>query len=139
LSTGKTRSIIGRVDDRRRPLINLRVWREQDVCALVDTGFNGYLLWEASESTGADFPGEISSLYESIEVAGGQALVALAWTSIDWLGEEGDYIGVETFVSLTGKRARAGDPVAYVGTALLRGATLIVDFLAATLRIERND
>jgi predicted aspartyl protease len=137
LSTGKTRNIVGWVDDRRRPLINLRVWRE-DVCALVDTGFNGYLLWEASESDGADFPGELSSLYESIEVAGGQALVMLAWTNIDWLGEEGDYTGVETFVSLTAKRTRAGDPVAYVGTALLTGATLVVDFLAATLRIERN-
>jgi predicted aspartyl protease len=113
------------------------VWGD-DVCALVDTGFNGYLLWEASESDGADFPGELSSLYESIEVAGGRALVALAWTSIDWLGEEGDCTEVETFVSLTGKRTRAGDPVAYVGTALLTGATLIVDFLAGTLRIERN-
>jgi predicted aspartyl protease len=137
LSTGKTRNIVGWVDDRRRPLINLRVWRN-GVCALVDTGFNGYLLWEASESDGADFPGELSSLYESIEVAGGQALVVLAWTNIDWLGEEGDYTGVETFVSLTAKRTRAGDPVAYVGTALLTGATLVVDFLAATLRIERN-
>jgi predicted aspartyl protease len=126
------------VDDRRRPLINLRVWRDQNVCALVDTGFNGYLLWEASESNGTDFPGELSSRYESIEVAGGQALVVLAWTSIDWLGEEGVYVGVETFVSLTGRRARAGDPVAYVGTALLTGTTLIVDFLAATLQIERN-
>ena len=126
------------MDDRRRPLINLRVWRDQSVCALVDTGFNGYLLREASESNGTDFPGELSSLYESIEVAGGQALVVLAWTSIDWLGEEGAYVGVETFVSLTGRRARAGDPVAYVGTALLTGTTLIADFLAATLQIERN-
>jgi hypothetical protein len=116
----------------------LRVWRDRNVCALVDTGFNGYLLWEASESNGGDFPGELSSLYESIEVAGGQALVVLAWTNIDWLGEEGVYVGVETFVSLTGRRARAGDPVAYVGTALLTGTTLIADFLAATLQIERN-
>jgi predicted aspartyl protease len=126
------------VDDRRRPLINLRVWRDQSVCALVDTGFNGYLLWEASEGDGADFPGELSPLYESVEVAGGQVLAALAWTSINWFGEADVYIGVETLVALSGKRSRAGDPVAYVGTALLSGATLVVDFLAATLRIERN-
>ena len=138
MSTGKTRSIIGWVDDRRRPLINLRVWRERDVCALVDTGFNGYLLWEASEGDGADFPGELSALYESVEVAGGQVLAALASTNIEWFGEAGVYSGVETLVALSGKRHRAGDPIVYVGTALLSGATLVVDFLASTLRIESN-
>ena len=138
MSTGKTRSIIGWVDDRRRPLINLRVWRDQTVCVLVDTGFNGSLLWETSDRDGADFPGELTALYQSVEVAGGRVLVALAWTNIDWFGEAGAYIGVEAFVALSGRRNRAGDPVAYIGTALLSGTTLIVDFLAATLRIERH-
>jgi predicted aspartyl protease len=125
------------VDSRLRPLINLRFSQGKTVSALVDTGFNGYLLWEATEDDLSDFSGELSALYESVEVAGGNVVANLAWTSIQWLGEEGVFIGVETFVALSGKPRRAGDPVVLLGTALLSGTTLTVDFASGTLRIQR--
>jgi predicted aspartyl protease len=128
----------GWVDGRLRPLINVRFWRDKTVCALVDTGFNGHLLWEATEAELSEFPGELSGLYESVEVAGGRVLAGLGWTSIQWLGEEGVFIGVETFIALSDKRRKPGDPVALLGTALLTGTTLAVDFSSGTLRIQRS-
>lgn len=127
----------GWIDNRRRPLVNLRFWQDRLVCALVDTGFNGNLLWEASEADVSEFPGEISSLYESVEVAGSQVLVSLAWTSFQWLDEEGIYTGVEAFVTVSAKRRRSGDPGCLLGTALLTGTILTVDFPGQTLRIQR--
>jgi predicted aspartyl protease len=102
----------------------------------VDTGFNGYLLWEGTPANLTDFPGELSPLYESVEVAGGKILANLALTSIQWL--DGDYSSVETLVALSDKSHQPGDPVAFVGTALLSGTTLIVDFLAGTVNIGRT-
>jgi predicted aspartyl protease len=105
---------------------------------LVDTGFNGHLLWEAAEADLSEFPGELTGLYESVEVAGGNVLAGLAWTSIQWLGEEeGVYVGVETFVAISDRRHTRGDPVALLGTALLTGATLTVDFAGGSLRIHK--
>jgi predicted aspartyl protease len=105
---------------------------------LVDTGFNGYLLWECRTDNFSDFPGEVSPLYESVEVAGGKILAALAVAYIHWFEEEGVYTRVEALVSSSAREIVSSEPVAYVGTALLSGMTLLVDFLEATLRIERS-
>jgi len=104
----------------------------------VDTGFNGYLLWEGTPENLAEFPGELSPLYESVEVAGGQILANLAWSSVQWFDQDGVYSGVETLVALSNKRHQPGDPLAFVGTALLSGTTLIVDFLDGTLSIRKS-
>jgi predicted aspartyl protease len=119
-------------------LINLQVSQGKFACALVDTGFNGYLLWECRTDDFSDFPGEVSPLFESVEVAGGTILAALAVADIHWLGEEDVYTRVEALVSSSARETESADPVAYVGTALLSGMTLLVDFLEATLRIERS-
>jgi predicted aspartyl protease len=119
-------------------LINLQVSQGKIACALVDTGFNGYLLWECRTDDFSDFPGEVSPLFESVEVAGGTILAGLAVADIHWLGEEDVYIRVEALVSSSAKETESADPVAFVGTALLSGMTLLVDFLEATLRIERS-
>ena len=138
LSTEKLQSFVGWIDNRLRPLINLRFWRGKTVCVLVDTGFNGYLLWEGTATDLSDFPGEVSSLYESVEVAGSNILVMLAWSSIQWFGDEGVYTGVETFVAVTPKQRKAGDPSVLLGTALLTGTVLTMDFAGGTLRIQRT-
>jgi predicted aspartyl protease len=138
LNTNRIDKIAGWIDDRRRPLVNLRVWRAEAVCALVDTGFNGYLLWECSTKNGSDFPGALSSLYESVEVAGATILVNLAVLHIQWFDEEGVFTPVETLVSLSGKPHSTGNPSALLGTAQLSGMKLVIDFLEATLRIERS-
>jgi predicted aspartyl protease len=119
-------------------LINLQVSQGKIACALVDTGFNGYLLWECRTDNFSDFPGEVSPLFESVEVAGGAILVALAVANIHWFEEEGVYTRVEALVSSSAKETESADPVVYVGTALLSGMTLLVDFLIATLHIERS-
>ena len=137
LNTDRIDRLAGWVDDRRRPLINLRVWPDDIVCVLIDTGFNGYLLWECSTST-ADFPGELSPLYESVEVAGATILVNLASISIQWFEREGVFTRVEALVALSGKPRATGNPPALLGTALLSGMTLVIDFLDASLRIERS-
>jgi hypothetical protein len=80
----------------------------------------------------------MSALYESVEVAGGKVLATLAWTSIEWFDENGIYTGVETFVTISDKRRRPGDPIALLGTALLTGTILTVDFAGETLRIQRS-
>ena len=138
MSTDRTDRLTGWIDDRRRPLINLRLERHEILCALVDTGFNGCLLWECSPDELLSFPGELSPLYESIEVAGGTILAALAVVSIHWFEQEGVFTRIETLVSLSTKRHKAGDPVVFVGTALLSGMILFVDFLKGSLRIERS-
>jgi predicted aspartyl protease len=119
-------------------LINLQVSQGKIACALVDTGFNGYLLWECRTDNFSDFPGEVSPLFESVEVAGGTILAALAVADIHWFEEEGVYTRVEALVSSSARENGSADPVAYVGTALLSGMTLLVDFLEATLHIERS-
>ena len=129
---------MGWVDSRRRPLINLRVSPDRIVCASVDTGFNGYLLWEGTPTNLPDFPGEMSALYESVEVAGGQILAALATMPIQWFADEGVYTTFETLVALSDKRHRPGDPMVFVGTALLSGRMLVIDFSQETVSIQRS-
>ncbi|MEJ2375996.1 MAG: hypothetical protein P8Y53_13445 [Pseudolabrys sp.] len=137
MNTDKLRRLVGWIDNRRRPLLNIQFRHGKTVCALLDTGFNGYLLWEASETELSDFPGELSSLYESVEVADGNILVNLAWTNIQWLGDAAPDTGVETFVAVASKRRRPGDPSVLLGTALLAGTAVLVDFAGEMLRIEQ--
>jgi predicted aspartyl protease len=106
------------------------------VCALVDTGFNGYLLWELSESDASAFPGALSPLYEPVEVAGGKLLATVGTLSIHWF--EDDFIQIDTLVAASAKPHRPGDPIVFIGTALLSGMSLFVDFLNGILRIERS-
>jgi hypothetical protein len=81
-----TNNLRGWVDDRRRVLIDLRLTSRQAVCASINTGFNGYLLWESLPDDLADF-GEVSTLYEEVEVAGGRSLVVLGTSRICWFDD----------------------------------------------------
>ena len=137
MSTNRTDRLTGWIDERRRPLINLHILGDEIACALVDTGFNGYLLWEDSTDNLLEFPGELSQLYESIEVAGGKILVAIGVLSIKWF-DEADFTAIETLVSISAKKHRPGDPAVFVGTSLLSGKMLFVDFLNGTLLIETS-
>jgi hypothetical protein len=90
----------------------------------------------ATRATCPHFQANWTPLYELIEVAGGKILARFALVWIDWFNEEGAFTPVEVWVSLSAKEHRPGDPIALVGTALLSGMTLYVDFLNGTLRIE---
>ena len=130
-----TNNLRGWVDDRRRVLINLRLTLRQAVCASIDTGFNGYLFWESLPDDLADF-GELSTLYEEVEVAGGRSLVVLGTSRIHWFDNEA--VEVESLFALTSKRLRPGDPVVLVGTALLSGTILAIDFSKGTVNVDRS-
>jgi hypothetical protein len=71
-------------------------------------------------------------------VAGGKILARFALVWIHWFDDEGIFTPVEAWLSLSAKEHRPGDPIVFVGTALLSGMTLAVDFLNGTLRIERS-
>jgi hypothetical protein len=129
-----TNNLPGWVDNRRRALINLGIGLHRTCCASIDTGFNGYLLWEAVPDD-FDF-GELSSLYEEIEIAGGRSLVALGKSRIRWFDEQP--IEIEALFAVSNKRLRSGDPVALVGTALLSGTFLAIDFVEGTVNIRRT-
>jgi len=136
LSTNPADRLTGWIDGRRRPLVNVRLGDGKIVCALVDTGFNGYLLWEGSVGGQLGFPGELSPLYRPIEVAGGKILANLGMITIQWFH---DLISIETLVATTtAKQHRSGDPVLFIGTALLSGMSLFVDFLNGSVHIERS-
>lgn len=131
--------ITGWIDDHRRPLINLHVLqdgRDQIVCAWIDTGFNGSLLWESTTARLLDFPGEISSLYRSVEVAGGAILTSLADMSVHWFGEPGTYLRIETLVARTDHDRARTDPQVLLGTAMLSGKTLTIDFLEGLVQVQ---
>jgi hypothetical protein len=75
----------------------MRLRHDRTVCASIDTGFNGYLLWENVPPDLPDF-GEVSPLYEEVEVAGGRILVMLGLASIHWFDEEGTYRQTDLFL-----------------------------------------
>lgn len=137
MNTQRTSSLLGWVDDRRRPLINFRVWRERTVCALVDTGFNGYLLWENLPSDLPDF-GETTLLYEEVDVAGGRILVMLGTVRAHWFDEQDRYSDVESLFAVSNRQVRVGDPVVLLGTAMLSGKVLVVDFTDSAVRIQSS-
>jgi predicted aspartyl protease len=138
LNTGTAKSLIGWVDHRRRPLVNLHIWPGRQICAVIDTGFNGYLLWDGPEDV-LQFSGASTSAYRLVEVAGGTIMTTVGTTTIQWFQEDDRYIEVETLIATSSKVHRRGDPVVFIGTALLSGLSLFVDFSARTLRIERSD
>jgi len=106
------------------------------VCALIDSGFNGYLLWECRDGNLSDFPGQLTPLYRSVEIPGGAGLARLGVISIQWFQDI--FIPVETLVLFVSARRASDTPKAYLGNALLSGMSLHIDFLNATLRIERS-
>lgn len=134
-----SKRVTGWVDERRRPLINIHVLHdghERLVCAWIDTGFNGSLLWESTTAGLLDFPGEISGLYQSVEVAGGTILTSLADMSVHWFGESGSYSRIDTLVARTDRDRPRTEPQLLLGTAMLSGKTLTVDFLDGLVTVQ---
>ena len=127
-------TVSGWVDARRRSLITVQCGDNNEaITAWVDTGFNGALLFEATRSNLEQLPVRLTRLYGMVEVVGGSTVSAFGRTTISWLGER---VEVESVVALTDKHHGRGDPIAFVGTALLSGSTLAIDFLNGVVRID---
>lgn len=135
MTTSTPNEVLGWVDDRRRAFVNLRLHPDRTLCGLIDTGFNGYLLWEHLPPDLQDF-GETSPLYEEVEVAGGLILVMLGITRVYWFGAEGTYRAIESLFAISSKRLWSGDAMVLIGTAMLSGKRLVIDFAESIVRIQ---
>jgi predicted aspartyl protease len=124
--------LIGHVDDRNRPIVPLSIPGLEDaVLALVDTGFNGQILVNASDVDHLRFSAFDSR--EEVELADReQHVLVRGQGDIIWFGRPQR---VYVFIA-EAERPRAAlpdEPVAMLGTALLSPHRLTVDF--ATRRV----
>ncbi|HEY7299323.1 MAG TPA: hypothetical protein VH684_15560 [Xanthobacteraceae bacterium] len=130
--------LVGHVDGRERPLIRVPIPdQDRSFLALVDTGFNGWLLMEAVDAASLGFV--LSELALSVEFAGrGHNHLGVAHGYIVWFGRRHR---VEVLVSTAraGRPALPDEPVALLGTRLLRPHQLTVDFGAHTVSIESRE
>jgi predicted aspartyl protease len=129
--------IVGHVDARDRPLMRVALPDgDQSFLAVVDTGFNGWLMMEATDARNLKFA--LSDASTSVELAeGGRKRVEIARGEIMWFGR---CHPIEVFVS-TGERARAAadEPIALVGTRLLSPHRLEIDFEKRLVRIQARE
>ena len=123
----------GSVDQLGRPLIRVRPSGAQDdILALVDTGFHGELMMGVS--TARELKIELSDDLHGIELGNGtMAHVLVGVISLSWMGAQrtARVLAAETWTTLD-----ADAPVAIVGTRLLAPHLLLVDCDAGTVEIE---
>jgi predicted aspartyl protease len=130
--------LIGHVDERERPLIRVALPEEGgSFRAVVDTGFNGWLMMESADVAGLGFP--LSDIAASVELAeGGRRRLAVAHGEIMWFGRRHR---IDVLVSSIERECpiAADEPVALVGTRLLSPHRLEIDFERRLVKIEARD
>jgi predicted aspartyl protease len=125
--------VTGSVDDLGRPVVRIEVPGRDGVLAVIDTGFNRALLLEAREAQAMGFV--LTEEIESVELGTSvRAIVRAAIGRIMWLGRE---VKVQAFVSTEPSTTnRSNIARALVGTELLAGCLLLVDFATRIVEIE---
>jgi predicted aspartyl protease len=130
--------IIGHVDARNRPLVTFSVPGHEDaVLALVDTGFNGYLLMHADVAKGLGFL--VTDVTIPVEFAGyARREVNLAGGRITWFDQT---IDVDVLVTTEERPRNVGsdEPIALIGAGLLNPHRLVVDFGSRRVSITQDD
>ncbi len=116
----------GKVTALREAWVGVRFGTGETGQALVDTGFDGALVLPRAFVTQLGLPIVGSLLFELVGGAQMRADVALA--AVDWLGE----IQLVEVVINDGRDS-------LVGTELLAGARLTIDYSAQTVRIESSE
>jgi len=108
-----------------RPTITVRIeGRREPLACILDTGFNGKL-WVPGDL--AEDPGFEPVGSEYISLADGSIVVAgIATATIDWFDQP------EAITVIVGG---TGEPL--LGTGMLAGCRLHVDFVDRTVRVER--
>ena len=134
-SSGEALSdIVGHIDGRNRPLVTFSVPGHEDaVLALIDTGFNGYLLMHEDVAGRLGFVNR--GLTTTVEFAGhARHRLNVADGRISWFDR---LVDVSVLVSSDSPpRAAAPDePIALIGTALLNPHKLVVDFASGQVLI----
>lgn len=117
--------LIGTVEPDGRPTVGIRVeGRAQPLVSIVDTGFNGKIWVPSSVAEGPGFE-PLGSEY--VTLADGSVIeVVVATTTIDWFGRW------EEVAVIAGGM---GEPL--IGTAMLVGCRLEVDFAVGSVRVTR--
>ena len=128
-------SLLGKIDPRGRPVVELVSGRGDRFLALVDTGFNGELMVSDLDARLLGFA--ISSKISSAGLAGDVLQhVFEATGAVSWMGVVRQ---VEVLVSPNPK-SRAirseTDPIALIGTRLLTPSLLLIDYLIGKVEIE---
>jgi predicted aspartyl protease len=138
LSAVALSEIIGHVDERERPLVRVPLPdQDRSFLALIDTGFNGWLLMETVDAVNIGFV--LREFAVSVEFAGrGRSRLGTAHGHIVWFGQR---LRIEALVSTAGgERVAAPDqPVALLGTRLLNPHLLTVDFGTRLVSIKSRD
>ena len=125
--------IIGSVDDLGRPIIRLEVPGRDGLVAVVDTGFNRSLLLLATDALSLGFA--IKQKTEIVELGTTERVtVRRASGEIFWLGKK---LRVEALISNEPTPVYRPDTArALIGTELLFGTLLLVDFASRLVEIE---
>jgi predicted aspartyl protease len=125
--------LIGSIDQLVRPLARVKLLkRDEELLALIDTGFNGELMMglDAARVKGVEFDEKLATdEYASGEIRD----VFEGRLEIQWPGQRRR---VSVLVSDVIPPPKADAPAALIGTRLLRPHLLMIDFGADTLEIE---
>jgi predicted aspartyl protease len=125
--------IIGSVDDLGRPIIRIEAPGRDGLAAVVDTGFNRSLLLLAADALSLGF--SIKQKTEIVELGTTERVtVRRASGEIFWLGKT---LRVEALISNEPTPIYRPDTArALIGTELLSGTLLLVDFASRLVEIE---
>jgi hypothetical protein len=128
--------IIGSVDDLGRPVVRIEVPNRDGFIAVVDTGFNRSLMMSATEAMAMGFvveeKGQIVELGTMARVRVGRAIGTIRWLD--------RVIQVDAFISQEPTGVHRPDVArVLLGTEMLRGCLLLVDFAGGVVEIETQD
>jgi predicted aspartyl protease len=127
--------VFGSVDDLGRPVVRVEVPGHDGFLAVVDTGFNRSLMLTATEAQELGFA--VSETNTTVELG----TTARSWVrrgsgTIEWFGKT---VTVDVLVSNEEASTHRADTArALLGTQLLAGCLLLVDFEQRTVEIEHN-
>jgi predicted aspartyl protease len=127
---------IGSVDARGRPVLRVAMQgAEDEFLVVVDTGFNGDVFISSNDAGKLGI--QLSGFEEKVEVAGGVLQrVENAKCELTWFGKP--RLVVVTIGLEPASPRREDDPIALIGTGLLRPHLLLIDYEAGTVEIERQ-
>jgi predicted aspartyl protease len=128
-------NLIGNVDDRGRPVVRIEVPGHDELLAVVDTGFNRSLFLMADQALVLGFT--VLEREETVELGTTERTnVHVAIGHILWFGAT---VKVEALVAKDGRRRIDPDaPRALIGTKLLAGCHVLIDFPRGTIEVESS-
>ena len=127
--------VFGSVDELERPVVRIQPVGKDEILAVIDTGFNRQLMMRRADAMHCGVS-ETES-FEKVELGTGDKLrLRKGIGNFHWLGAE--HV-MEVFLSdELGAPHRADQPVALIGTRLLRSCLLLIDFDVGLVEIEKT-